>query len=354
MMERGRVILGMAVLLCLLIFSGCRRDSGKKEEAVQLVYWVLQTSSPLGQPRLCGDLLAAGNQVGEVLFFTLKGKAMPPVSLSKAAITSPVARHGDQWLAGDEEGTLFCFRQDGEKLWSFATEGKLSGDMIFSGELVIFGSYDQNLYALELATGKERWRLTTSGFINGAPVSEPGQDWLMLGNCDGFIRKIRASDGKLLAELDLGSPIPASPVVQDGHCYLLTHGGDLFCLDIENLKIVWSIEAGRDFTSSPLLMGDEVLVTSGSGTVNVHNKSTGARIKTLEVEQRMTPLLRIGPDLAAGLSVRGRLYLYQASTGYQPQLLHDFQRDFDQAPMPAAEGFAFADDNGAIGYGSVK
>ena len=353
-MNRGRVLSGLAVLLCLLIFPGCRRDSGQKEDPAQLVYWVLQTASPLGQPRLCGNLLAAGNQAGEVLFFTLEGKALPPVSLSKAAITSPVSRHGDVWLAGDEDGTLFCFRQDGEKLWSFATEGKLSGDLIFYQDLVIFGSYDQNLYALELNSGKERWRLATSGFINGAPVTESGQDWLMLGNCDGFIRKIRASDGKLLAELDLGSPIPASPVVQDGHCYLLTHGGDLFCLHVEDLKIVWSIEAGRDFTSSPLLVAGDVLVTSGSGTVHVHNKTTGERGKTLESEQRMTPLLRLAQDLAAGLSVRGRLYLYPASAGYQPQLLHDFQRDFDQSPVPAAEGFAFVDDNGAIGYASVK
>ena len=353
-MSSGKVLSGLAVLVCLLIFLGCRRDSEKKEDSFRLAYWVLQTSSPLGQPSLCGDLLAAGNQAGEVLLFTLEGKALPPISLSKAAITSPVACQDGHWFAGDEDGTLFCFQQDGKVLWSFATEGKLSGAMIFYQGLVIFGSYDQNLYALELTSGKERWRLATSGFINGAPVSEPGQDWLMLGNCDGFIRKIRASDGTLLGELDLGSPIPASPVVQDGHCYLLTHGGDLFCLQIEDLKIAWSIEAGRDFTSSPLLVGDDVLVTSGSGVVHIHNKATGRQIKTLENDQRMTPLFGLAPDLAAGLSVRGRLYLYPANKGYQLQLLHDFQRDFDQSPIPAADGFVFVDDNGAIGHASVK
>src|SRR5712692_9449664 len=43
-------------------------------------------------------------------------------------------------------------------LWTFHTKDAVEGTPAIANGVVYIGSFDKNLYALDLATGKEKWR----------------------------------------------------------------------------------------------------------------------------------------------------------------------------------------------------
>ena len=68
---------------------------------------------------------------------------------------------------------------------------------IIVGDLVFFGSSaDDKVYALDAATGRQRWTFFTEGPIRFAPVS--WADRVFVASDDGWLYALRAADGKLL------------------------------------------------------------------------------------------------------------------------------------------------------------
>lgn len=341
---RAIVVKALAAFLMVLLLASCRQG-GRVDSFVKtpLPIMQVQTGAILGLPTLSDNGVVLGTQDGKVLFLRGGGQQL---KLSSWAITSPVSRIGARYFAGDEDGTLFCFSQQGDIHWRFKTEGKITGGVIAWGDMLIFGSYDQTLYALARADGALRWRYETKGFIHGTPAMDQDHGWIFLGNCDGFLRKIAADDGRLLAEMDLASPIPASVVYDQGQCFLLTHGGMLSCVDGESLKPRWQTATEQDFTSSPLLLADAVLTCSAAGEVAIYQRADGQLRLRLPAELRLAPLAAYSRHTACGVSTRGKLYLFPAARNYEALLLADYHCDVEFPPVCADGQIAFVDDQG--------
>ena len=173
----------------------------------------------LGTPWLseADGLVVVGDAQGRVAFWEFgDGSGQPKrsdVALGSAPIAAaPTPAGDDLWLVGDEGGVMHCFTRSGQLRWQFKTGDQIQGAAAVYGDLVIFGSYDQVLYAVGLGDGQERWHRETGGYINGRPVLAAEKGWLIIGNCEGKLVKLSAADGRELASLDLGSPIPETPV----------------------------------------------------------------------------------------------------------------------------------------------
>ncbi len=341
-------IVVLAVISVSLLLSSCRpaADGGSAgDDAARMRVQSVQTGQVLGPPALIADEVVVGTADGRVFFMRGDGIYL---KLSDFAITSAVRRVDDRYFVGDEDGVLHCFAADGTILWRFKTDGKITGAVVAWRDLILVGSYDQVLYALAAADGGVRWRCETKGFIHGSATLDEEQGWIFLGNCDGVLRKISAADGSVLAEIDLESPIPASVVYADGHCYLLTHDGDLLCVDGATMSISWRSATGGDATSAPLLLKNAVLTCSSAGEVAVFDRESGQEQKRLPADLRLAPLAVFSADVACGLSKRGKLYLFPAVREYAALLLDDMQGDVEAAPVAAEGVIAFADDHGGV------
>ncbi len=78
-----------------------------------------------------------------------------------------------------------------------------AADVIAARGLVLFGSSaDHKLYALDLATGAERWSFFTGAPIRFAPAVEGGR--VFVASDDGFVRCLNLADGTLLWEFHGG------------------------------------------------------------------------------------------------------------------------------------------------------
>jgi len=121
-----------------------------------------------------------------------------------------------------------------------------------------FGSSaDDKLYALDAATGEEKWSFFTGAPIRLAPAAWQGR--VFVGSDDGYLYCLSASDGKTLWKLRAGASgekvigngrmvsrwvVRGGPAVREGIVYFgagiwPTEGVYAYAVDAKTGKIVW-------------------------------------------------------------------------------------------------------------------
>jgi hypothetical protein len=55
-------------------------------------------------------------------------------------------------------------------IWKFEAEGEITSSPAVSNGLVVFGSADNHLYALEAKTGQEKWKFEAQRYIVSSPA----------------------------------------------------------------------------------------------------------------------------------------------------------------------------------------
>lgn len=78
-------------------------------------------------------------------------------------------------------------RKTGELKWSFATRAGVDCSPVVAGDRVYFGSKDRNLYAVSLATGQEVWKYNARNAIAGSPAIAEGCLVIGCSNTNGKI-----------------------------------------------------------------------------------------------------------------------------------------------------------------------
>ena len=96
--------------------------------------------------------------------------------------------------------------------------------------LVIFGSEDGTVYALDAETGSERWRISAGGPVVSAPVLVG--DTVAIGSDDGTVFGLDAATGQERWQYTAGGAIEA-PIVadDDGTLYVASRDGTLAAFD---------------------------------------------------------------------------------------------------------------------------
>jgi outer membrane protein assembly factor BamB len=255
--------------------------------------------------------------------------------------TSP-AVDATQVYAGSGDGRVYAFdRATGAQKWKFETEGvKLfSGDFGYdrrtvqsspavANGTVFIGARDGWIYAIDAATGKERWRFDHKiSWINTSPAVVDGV--VYAGSSDAqFVQALDAASGKELWRTTTGTTW-SSPAVAGDVIYVGDGQGRVHALDRKSGKLLWLFRTGSAVFASPTPSGDLVLVGS-----------TDAAVYALRVTQ--TPVQRaVFFDSAyiksASTPDPALLSRYFANRGYQvvdEKALGDFveARIADKAP----------------------
>jgi outer membrane protein assembly factor BamB len=94
--------------------------------------------------------------------------------------------------------------------------------------LVIAGSRDKRVHALDRKTGKEVWSFDTRNKVDSSPVIV-GQR-IFVGSTDSNLYVLDLAKGTEIARFELGSPIAGSPAVGDRCLVIGTDDGTIYCL----------------------------------------------------------------------------------------------------------------------------
>ncbi|MCD8260702.1 MAG: hypothetical protein LUD15_03800 [Bacteroides sp.] len=102
-----------------------------------------------------------------------------------------------------------------DTLWRFGTYGQISASPTLSSfegtEALLFGSYNNLFYSMDIRTGKEIRSFESGYYLNGAATL--WENHVVFGGCDAWLRIIDTTTGIQSDSLQLPAYIPASPAL---------------------------------------------------------------------------------------------------------------------------------------------
>src|SRR5262249_14841640 len=119
-------------------------------------------------------------------------------------------------------------------VWTFPTKGAIEGSVAVADGVVYVGSWDKYLYALDLATGHEKWKTKLTP-IKASPVVHGGR--VYAGDVDGMFYCLDAARGTLLWKFETQGEITSGANFFEDRILIGSHDSTLYCLDKDGKKV---------------------------------------------------------------------------------------------------------------------
>lgn len=186
-----------------------------------------------------------------------------------AIVRSTPAVYKNILYCGTMEGEMYALDlQSGKQIWKFKTDGNKSfpkGEILFQPVVcngsVFFGSRDAIFYALNAETGSLLWKVDEEGpwYTKAAAF----KDTIFAASSDGrFIQALDVSTGKEKWKFFAEDLIFSQPIINDGILYVGSHDSYLYAVDIENGRLLKSLKTEDAVLSSPVV--DQGILYFGS------------------------------------------------------------------------------------------
>lgn len=191
---------------------------------------------------------------------------LPPVRLPARA----AAAEGDQpqpetanWplFRGDPQASGVAQAALPEQLalrWTFSADDGFESTPVVAGGTAYLGSVDGTFYAIELATGKERWRRPGKVPIVASAAVRDGR--VYFGDVDGEFRCLEAESGKELWTFATEGEIDSAPNFHEQNVLFGSQDGRLYCLDAASGRLVWKFETSDQIRCFITIAGDRCFV----------------------------------------------------------------------------------------------
>ncbi|HVT34343.1 MAG TPA: outer membrane protein assembly factor BamB, partial [Nevskiaceae bacterium] len=178
---------------------------------------------------------------------------------------------------------------NGDRIWRARTRARIvSGPGVF-GSMVLVGTLDAEVIALNRADGKELWRSKVSSEVMAAPVGDGHVVVARTG--DGQVHGLAADSGQALWHFDRTEPNLtlrglSDPLIVGNRVYVGMDNGRVVALSLDSGQLLWeqavSVQTGRteldrltDIDGSMLPSGNSVYAVSFGGELAALDDDNG-------------------------------------------------------------------------------
>jgi len=207
-------------------------------------------------------------------------------------LSSPMIANGVVFIGSGDQQVYALDAATGALRWSFATGDVVHASPAFADGVVYIGSWDRNVYALDAATGRERWRYTTGndtviynqiGIASSAAIAE---GLVFVGGRDGKFHVIDARSGaQRWVHNNNGGWTIASPAVRNGVVYFPTSDGTRFkALDAATGAVKFDLQNKAVSFSSPALAGEVAFYGTSDGYLNAVSLRDGSILARFQTD----------------------------------------------------------------------
>ena len=283
------------------IFRGSPSLSGNSEcsvPAVPLLRWsrTVQTRT-VASPIVCEGVVYTLDRKGRLRSFSAEGDSALVFDFNTPIEASFIVSDSVLYI-GRIDGFLNAFSlKDKKLLWEYETLGQISGSpnlmacTIYNLQstnsnptpMILVGSYDGGMYALDAASGKLKNRYATGHYING--TAAVWHNFMVFGGCDSWLRMVDCTTGVCTDSLQLDTYLPASPAILGDIAYEADYNGNIYEIRLKNgqfashKKLVEVSREGEDDASGlvtmPTAARDAVIAFTGERYISCFERIDG-------------------------------------------------------------------------------
>jgi outer membrane protein assembly factor BamB len=197
----------------------------------------------------------------------------------------------------------------GKEKWRFKTgedpdihnQVGIQSSAVVADGMVYFGCRDSNLYALDAATGQKKWAYNNKGsWVIASPLVQKGKIYFATSD-SGMFHALDAKTGAELFSLKFsGWPTFASPIIAAEMLYSGSHSGTLFAIDLKEQKTAWEFQTDGAKQNA-------AKYTKADGTPNYEAAYAGDFYDDMVVG--MHKLMTMGSIYASPVLANGVLYI---------------------------------------------
>jgi hypothetical protein len=118
----------------------------------------------------------------------------------------------------------------GTTLWSFNTLNSNSTSAAVANGVVYFGTGKGNVYAVDAATGAQKWVAATGAGVSSSPAISLGSNMVIVGSNDHRLYSLNATSGAKLWNYTTSAPIWSSPAIADGRVFFGSDDFNMYAL----------------------------------------------------------------------------------------------------------------------------
>jgi outer membrane protein assembly factor BamB len=144
-------------------------------------------------------------------------------------------------------------------------------------------SLDQNLYALDPATGKKLWEKSMGGAVPGDMTYDVARNWLYVGTFVSEVVAVDLTSRTIVDRFETADWVWGAPAydVDKDTLYVGDLSGNVYAIRVtdEGFSQVWEKDLSDEaIRSSPLIVGDIIVVGSKDKHVYALNKGDGKKL----------------------------------------------------------------------------
>jgi outer membrane protein assembly factor BamB len=215
------------------------------------------------------------------------------VLLSVAAGAAPLARPAagpDAWpvFRGNERqtGVTASRLPDSlEVLWTFDTGDAVEGGAAIADGVVYVGSDAGNLHAIDLATGKPKWKYITGvganlPSIRAAPAIHGNN--IYVGDVEGIFHCVSADKGQKRWTFAANGEITSGANFAGDAILFASHDETLYCLNLDG-KLRWKFKTEGPVYGSLTIADGKTFVAGCDSQLHVLDLGKGTQLKTVDL-----------------------------------------------------------------------
>jgi len=229
----------------------------------------------VGTPVLINDVLYVGTSDGNLYAIeTVYGESQWQFATSGKIWTAPAVENEAIYISNYNK-KVFAVSNQGSTIWNTELPASVASSPALSTDTVFVGSFDNHLYALDLATGKEKWNFEGGNWFWSTPLLIG--DTVYAGCLDNILYAINAGTGQEKWRFETNGPIVSPSISVDNFIIVASKIGDIYVVDSATGTLVRSIHIGSPVMSSMLVDGNTLYVHAGNFSIYAFNIDTGEK-----------------------------------------------------------------------------
>jgi outer membrane protein assembly factor BamB len=300
---------------------------------------------------IAGGVVFVGDLDGTLFALRLAdGKELWTYRTGSSISAAAAVRDGRVYVT-DVDGRLTCIdAKSGKEIWQYKTPSaaEINSSPNFHKQLVLFGSQDATLYAVDAEKGTEAWTFQIGDQIRCSPTVVEGRTFL--AGCDSKLHVVDVESGKGVSDVDIREQTGSTPAVRGDVAYFGTEGGAFHAVHWRDHSIAWTFrdeKQAQGIRSSAAVTADLVIFGGRDKLVRALERATGNEKWKFATRGMVDSSPLVAGSRAYFGSADGRLYAVDVKTGKEVWKYEAGGR-FSASPAASDEKLIIANEDGTV------